>query len=67
LRLKPTLLLSNRILQVHRKRLPAYSRNQQSYSSLHGQMEERVAQLGGRLRVQSEPGRGTTVTAELPI
>jgi signal transduction histidine kinase len=30
-------------------------------------MEERVAQLGGRLRVQSEPGRGTTVTAELPI
>jgi signal transduction histidine kinase len=30
-------------------------------------MEERVAQLGGRLRVQSEPGRGTTVTAELPV
>jgi signal transduction histidine kinase len=30
-------------------------------------MEERVAQLGGRLRVQSEPGRGTTVTAELPL
>jgi signal transduction histidine kinase len=30
-------------------------------------MEERVAQLGGRFRVQSEPGRGTTVTAELPI
>jgi signal transduction histidine kinase len=30
-------------------------------------MEERVAQLGGRLRVQSEPGRGTRVSAELPI
>jgi signal transduction histidine kinase len=30
-------------------------------------MEERVSQLGGSLRVQSEPGRGTTVTAELPI
>jgi signal transduction histidine kinase len=30
-------------------------------------MQERVAQLGGRLRVQSEPGRGTTVTAELPV
>jgi signal transduction histidine kinase len=30
-------------------------------------MEERVAQLGGKLRVQSEPGRGTTVIAELPI
>ena len=30
-------------------------------------MEERVAQLGGRFRVQSEPGRGTTVLAELPI
>jgi signal transduction histidine kinase len=30
-------------------------------------MEERVAQLGGRLRVQSEPGRGTIVSAELPI
>jgi len=30
-------------------------------------MEERVAQLGGRLRVQSEPGHGTTVSAELPL
>jgi signal transduction histidine kinase len=30
-------------------------------------MEERAAQLGGRLQVQSEPGRGTTVTAELPV
>jgi signal transduction histidine kinase len=30
-------------------------------------MEERVAQLGGRFRVQSEAGRGTTVTAELPV
>ncbi len=30
-------------------------------------MEERVSQLGGRFRVQSEPGRGTTVTAELPL
>ena len=30
-------------------------------------MEERVLQLGGRFRVQSEPGRGTVVTAELPI
>jgi len=30
-------------------------------------MEERVSQLGGRLRVLSEPGRGTKVTAELPL
>ena len=30
-------------------------------------MAERVGQLGGRLRVRSEPGRGTTVTAELPL
>jgi signal transduction histidine kinase len=30
-------------------------------------MEERVSQLGGHLRVQSEPGRGTTVRAELPL
>ena len=30
-------------------------------------MEERVAQLGGRFRVQSAPGRGTTVWAELPL
>jgi len=30
-------------------------------------MEERVAQLGGRLRVASSPGHGTTVTAELPL
>jgi signal transduction histidine kinase len=30
-------------------------------------MEERVAQLGGRLRVASEPGRGATVVAELPV
>ncbi len=30
-------------------------------------MEERVAQLGGRFRVDSEPGRGTAVLAELPL
>ena len=30
-------------------------------------MAERVGHLGGRLRVRSEPGRGTTVTAELPL
>ena len=30
-------------------------------------MQERVAQLGGHFRVQSEPGRGTTITAELPL
>ncbi|SPE22360.1 hypothetical protein SBA3_10011 [Candidatus Sulfopaludibacter sp. SbA3] len=30
-------------------------------------MEERVVQLGGRFRVQSAPGRGTTVMAELPL
>ena len=30
-------------------------------------MEERVAQLGGRLKVQSGQGRGTTITAELRV
>ncbi len=30
-------------------------------------MEERVAQLGGRFRIQSEAGRGTAVLAELPL
>jgi signal transduction histidine kinase len=30
-------------------------------------MEERTAQLGGRLRIQSEPGRGTVVAAEIPL
>jgi signal transduction histidine kinase len=30
-------------------------------------MEERVSQLGGTLRLRSEPGRGTTVLAELPL
>jgi signal transduction histidine kinase len=30
-------------------------------------MEERTAQLGGRLRVQSEPGRGTVLAAEIPL
>jgi signal transduction histidine kinase len=30
-------------------------------------MEERVQHLGGRLRVESEPGRGTIVSFELPL
>jgi signal transduction histidine kinase len=30
-------------------------------------MEERVTQLGGSFRLRSEPGRGTTVFAELPL
>jgi signal transduction histidine kinase len=30
-------------------------------------MEERVKRLGGKLRVESQPGKGATVTAELPI
>jgi len=30
-------------------------------------MEERVSQLGGSFRLWSEPGRGTTVVAELPL
>ena len=30
-------------------------------------MEERVLQLGGHLRVFSEPGQGTRVTADLPL
>jgi signal transduction histidine kinase len=30
-------------------------------------MEERVTQLGGSFRLRSEPGRGTTVSAELPL
>jgi signal transduction histidine kinase len=30
-------------------------------------MEERVRRLGGRLTIDSQPGRGTAVTAELPV
>jgi signal transduction histidine kinase len=30
-------------------------------------MEERVRRLGGTLSVDSQPGKGTTITAELPI
>lgn len=30
-------------------------------------MEERVRRLGGRLRISSEPGRGTLVNAALPV
>ena len=30
-------------------------------------MEERVARLGGRMRLRSEVGRGTTLTVELPL
>jgi signal transduction histidine kinase len=29
-------------------------------------MSDRVAALGGRLRIESPPGSGTVVTAELP-
>ena len=30
-------------------------------------MHERVALLGGRLRVESAPGKGTTLAAEVPL
>jgi signal transduction histidine kinase len=30
-------------------------------------MEERVGRLGGRFRIDSQPGRGTTISAELPL
>jgi signal transduction histidine kinase len=30
-------------------------------------MEERVRRLGGRLKIDSQPGRGTTVSAVLPV
>ena len=30
-------------------------------------MEERLRQVGGTLRVTSQPGKGTTVVAEVPI
>jgi len=30
-------------------------------------MEERVRRLGGRLKISSQPGRGTVVTAALPV
>jgi len=30
-------------------------------------MEERVGRLGGTLRIESRPGRGTTISAELPL
>jgi signal transduction histidine kinase len=30
-------------------------------------MEERVRQLGGKLEVQSQPGKGTTLHISLPV
>jgi signal transduction histidine kinase len=30
-------------------------------------MEERVRRLGGELRIESQMGRGTTISAELPL
>jgi signal transduction histidine kinase len=30
-------------------------------------MEERVRRLGGDLRLESHPGRGTLIAAELPL
>jgi len=30
-------------------------------------MRERMRLLGGRLRIKSAPGRGTTITAEAPL
>ncbi len=30
-------------------------------------MEERVRRLGGQLKIDSQPGRGTTIAAELPL
>src|SRR5262249_58376148 len=35
-------------------------------SGLRG-LEDRVAALNGRLEVESEPGRGTTIRAEIPL
>jgi signal transduction histidine kinase len=29
-------------------------------------LSDRVAALDGRLKIQSEPGKGTTITAEIP-
>jgi signal transduction histidine kinase len=30
-------------------------------------MRERLALLGGRLRIESSPGAGTTIAAEVPL
>jgi len=30
-------------------------------------MQERAMQLGGTLEIQSEPGRGTVISVELPV
>jgi signal transduction histidine kinase len=30
-------------------------------------MEERVRRLGGVLKIESQPGRGATISAELPV
>jgi signal transduction histidine kinase len=30
-------------------------------------MDERVRRLGGKLMIDTQPGRGTTISAELPL
>jgi signal transduction histidine kinase len=30
-------------------------------------MEERISELGGKLKISSQPGKGTIVVMELPV
>ena len=74
--LTTTSLADERITTAHRAKLayiyvrqssPGQVRHHQESTELQYRLVERAVLLGGRLWVESTPGVGTRVTAELPV
>jgi signal transduction histidine kinase len=48
--------------------LPEVSKNPEKWASLGLKgMTERARLLGGRARIDTDPGQGTTITVEIPL